>query len=125
MGRMTGDPVPVRRPGGKSYVGFGFVVNDRERTAGGEWRDVPTFIDCEAAGELGERVARDFRKGFLVMLEGRLRLDEWTDSNKVRHRKHVFVLHDIKLILRPKAAQLAADENAAKSSEPVSEPDIV
>ena len=128
MGRVTADPVRHTRPGRAPYVGFGFVVNDRVRTQSGEWRDVPMFIDCEAHDALGEHVLAIARKGYLLLLEGRLRLDEWADKDNVRHRKHVFVLHDARVMEKPKGAYQPPAPAAAKISEPVvpaDEPEII
>ncbi len=116
LGRATADP--VTRQAGKTVVAtFGFVVNERVKV-GDEWRDSPMFIDCEAFGELAERAAKLVRKGYLLLVEGKLRLDEWTDSAKIKRRKHVVALFGVKVMHRPKPPAAPAEPGPAQTSEP-------
>lgn len=127
LGRATADP--VRRGSGKStVVAFGFVFNDRSKE-GDKWIDKPMFIDCEVFGELAERVYKDVRKGYLVLIDGKLRFDEWTDREKRTHRKHKVILSGCRVINKPKpkadspaeTPENQADSlfgDAAQSSEP-------
>lgn len=127
LGRATADP--VRRPGGKSpVVAFGFVFNDRTKD-GDRWIDKPMFIDCEAFGDLAEAVYKAVRKGYLVLVDGKLRFDEWTDREQKTHRKHKMILTGCRVMDRPKpkAEPVAKaephpadwlDGNRAQNSEP-------
>jgi len=116
LGRATADPVARDR----DRATLGFVYNDRFK-AGREWIDHACYIDCEAAGELCEYVMRAVRKGYLLMIEGRLRLEEWTDSEKKRHRKHKVILTEVRVMQRPKGSTPAPPATApapAQNSEP-------
>jgi single-strand DNA-binding protein len=117
LGRATADPVTRAAKWNKTVTSFGFVVNERVKV-GDEWRDSPMFIDCEAFGELAERAAKLVRKGYLVLVEGKLRLDEWVDSAKVKRRQHVVTLFGVKVMHRPKPPKEPA-EIPAQKSEPV------
>jgi single stranded DNA-binding protein len=100
LGRATADPVRKGRDR-SPVVTVGFVYNDREKR-GDNWIDRPCFIDCEATRELGDRLAKLVRKGYLIYIEGKLRRDEWTDRDQVRHVKYIIVLSDFKLMQKPK-----------------------
>lgn len=127
LGRATADAVRV--PGGsKAVVAFGFVFNDRYKE-GDKWIDKPMFIDCEAFGDLAERVYKDVRKGYLVLIDGKLRFDQWTDREKKTHRKHKVILTGCRVMDKPKpkaeppaeVPEKQADSlfpPAAQSSEP-------
>lgn len=101
IGRATNDPTKRTR-GRATVVAFGFVFNDRYKDRE-RWIDCPMFIDCEAYAELAERVYAAIRRGYMILVEGKLRLDQWEDANKVKHRKHKVILSDFKVIEKPKA----------------------
>ena len=100
LGRATADP--VRRTGRGVVVAFGFVFNDREKI-GERWVDRPMFIDCEVFGELAETIYKSVRKGFLLLIDGKLRFDEWVDAEKQKHRKHKVVVFGCRVMDRPKS----------------------
>lgn len=116
LGRATADPV---RRGARlnSVVSFGFVVNDRYEFRG-EWRDRPMYIDCEATDAMGEIVAKTVRRGYLLMVEGRLRLDEWVDAQQIKHRRHKIAVTAVKVMQRPKERPVPPPPSPAQSSEP-------
>lgn len=91
LGRATADAVRRSGQSGPQVVTFGFVFNDRAKQ-GDKWVDKPMFIDCEAFGDLADTVYKNVRKGFLVLIDGKLRFDEWTDREKKTHRKHKVIL---------------------------------
>lgn len=82
MGNLTRDPELRHLPNSNTAVcTIGLAVNRRFRTADGENREETTFVDCEAFGRTAEVLAQYLRKGRPVMLEGRLRLDQWQDKD--------------------------------------------
>lgn len=123
LGRATADP--VRRPGAKKSVvaAFGFVYNDKYKGEDG-WIDKPCWIDCEAFGDLAETVYKVVRKGFLLLVDGKLRFDEWKDKDNRVHRKHKLILTGCRVMDKPKPKAepvKGAEGNGsgpAQSSEP-------
>lgn len=81
MGNLTRD-VEIRHTPSNTAVGnFGLAVNRRYRTQSGENREEVTFVDCEAWGRTAEVMSQYLSKGRPVMIEGRLKLDQWEDKN--------------------------------------------
>ncbi len=81
MGNLTRD-VEIRHTPSNTAVGnFGIAVNRRYRTQSGENREEVTFVDCEAWGRTAEVMSQYLSKGRGVMIEGRLKLDQWEDKN--------------------------------------------
>ncbi len=81
MGNLTRD-VEIRHTPSNTAVGnFGLAVNRRYRTQSGENREEVTFVDCEAWGRTAEVMSQYLTKGRPVMIEGRLKLDQWEDKN--------------------------------------------
>lgn len=103
MGNLVADPSPMRTTGSGSHVcDIRVAVNelvdkDRERTL---------FIDVVCWGGIADTVAAYKRKGHGVHVEGHLEEQEWTDREKVRHRKMVVVAHSV--IFLPIANELKA-----------------
>ena len=51
-----------------------------------------TFVDIEAWGKQAELVAKYLTKGAPALIEGRLRLDEWTDKTSGQKRSRLKVV---------------------------------
>lgn len=81
MGNLTRD-VELRAAGGSGsqVAKIGLAVNRNFSTASGEKREEVTFIDCEAWGKTAEIMAKYLAKGRPVLIEGRLKLDQWDDK---------------------------------------------
>lgn len=81
MGNLTRD-VELRHTSSNTAIGkFGLAVNRRYRTASGEQREDVLFIDCDAFGRTAEVMAQYLAKGRRVLIEGRLKLDQWEDKD--------------------------------------------
>ena len=91
IGNLTRDPVTRATSGGMSICELGLALNRRYRTAAGEERDEVCYVDIDAFGKQAEQCSRYLRKGALVFVEGRLRLDQWEDraTNQKRSRLKV------------------------------------
>lgn len=97
MGNLTRD-IELRDAGGTQVGSFGLAINEKYRTKSGENREETVFVDCEAWGRTAEVMCQYLAKGRPVFVEGRLKLDQWTDRDggkrsklKVRVDKFEFV----------------------------------
>lgn len=89
------------------------AVNERKKNKAGEIRETPMFIDFEAWGHTAEEMSRYLSKGEPVLLEGRLKLDQWTDSKSGQKRyKHKMIVDGF---------QRLKDDGSAATAEPPSE----
>jgi single-strand DNA-binding protein len=61
------------------------------RDARGESREETCFVDVEAWGRTGEIVAQYCRKGSPLLVEGRLRYDQWDDRETGKKRSRLTV----------------------------------
>jgi single-strand DNA-binding protein len=81
MGNLTRDPeMRVLPVSNTPVVNIGVAVNRRWRNQQGEQQDEVTFVDCEAFGKTAEMINQYFRKGNPILVEGRLKLDQWQDK---------------------------------------------
>ena len=93
-GNLTRDPELRSTPSGTSVLNFGVAVNDRRRTADGNWEDYPNYIDCTMFGRRAEGVQQYLHKGLKVAIEGRLHYSSWEDRNTGQKRSKIDVTVD-------------------------------
>lgn len=74
-GRMTDDPEVKILQDGKAVCNASIAADDG-------WGDKkkPIFLDCTFWGKTAE-IAGELKKGSPVVVEGRLRMEEWEDKN--------------------------------------------
>lgn len=84
-GRITRDPEVKYTANGKAICKFTVVVNRQWKTESGEKREEAAFIDVDSFGKQAEVIAQYFKKGANILVEGRLKQDNWED--KTTHQK--------------------------------------
>jgi single-strand DNA-binding protein len=80
MGNLTRDPQLKYLPSQTAVAEFGIAMNRKWRDAQGQDREEVCFVDCSAFGKTGEFINQYFTKGKPILLEGRLKLDQWEDK---------------------------------------------
>lgn len=92
LGNLTRDPEVRVTPKGTSICQFGLAVNRDYKTDGGEKASEVTFVDVEAWGKQAETVARYCVKGRPLLIEGRLKFDQWEDKASGQKRSKLKVV---------------------------------
>jgi single-strand DNA-binding protein len=92
MGNLTRDPELRVTPGGLSICKFGLAVNRRFLDKSGEKREETTFVDIDAFGQQAETISKYMTKGSSILVEGRLKLDQWDDKNTGEKRSRLGVV---------------------------------
>lgn len=91
--RVGRDPELRFSPSGVAVTKMRAVASSRKQVDG-QWQDDKTaWVTLTAFKKLAENVAESFQKGNLVMVSGKLEVDEWEDSEGNR-RTTVNVLVD-------------------------------
>lgn len=94
MGRLTRDPELRRTNTGIAVAKFTVAV-ERDfpsKETGGNETD---FIYCVGWRQTGEFVSKYFKKGSMIVVSGRLQINNWTDDNGVRHNTAEIVADDV------------------------------
>ena len=95
MGNLTRDPEVRFLPSNTPVCELGLAVNDRyQDKQSGEWVDRPNFIDCTAFGKSAESIGKFFAKGRPILIEGKLRYEQWEDKQTGAKRSKVKVVID-------------------------------
>ena len=88
VGNLTRD-VEVRYTQSQTAVTeVGLAVNDRVKKQG-EWVDETTFVDVTLWGRTAEIAGEYLSKGSPVLIEGRLKLDQWEQDGQKRYKLRV------------------------------------
>lgn len=91
-GNLTRDPELRYTPKGTALAKIGLAINRTWKTETGETREEVTFVDVDAWGRQAEVVAQYFKKGRPILIEGRLRLDQWDDKQTGQKRSKLGVV---------------------------------
>lgn len=92
MGNLTRDPESRVTPGGLTICKLSIAVNRVYSTQDGERKEEVTYVDCDAFGRQAETIAKFMTKGRGIMIEGRLRLDQWEDQQSGQKRSKLGVV---------------------------------
>jgi single-strand DNA-binding protein len=99
VGNLTRDPQLRYLPSQTAVVDFGLACNRKFKLQSGEDREEVMFIDCSAFGRPAEIINQYCQKGRPLLVEGRLKLDQWEDKQGGGKRsKHVVVVENFQLL---------------------------
>ncbi|MBE7499319.1 MAG: single-stranded DNA-binding protein [Verrucomicrobiales bacterium] len=121
-GNLTRDPELRYTPKGTAIAKLGLALNRTFTTEGGEKREEVTFVDVDAFGRQAEVISQYLRKGRPILIEGRLRLDQWEDKNTHQKQSKLRVVLESFSFLDSKAAETGAPGASPVGSRPAPPP---
>ena len=84
---------------GTAVASNGIAVSHKYKTQAGEQREETLFVDLTAFGRTGEIANQYTRKGSKVMVDGKLKLDQWEDKNGGGKRsKHTVTIETFQML---------------------------
>ena len=90
VGNLGRDPELRYTPQGTPVCSFSLATNERRKDKTGEMQDQTTWFKITLWGRQAETASQYLTKGRPVYIEGRLRVEEWTDRDgKPRHTLEV------------------------------------
>ena len=89
LGNLTRDIELKYTANQTAVTDIGLAVNDRRKTANGEWVEETTFVDVTLWGRTAEIASQYLSKGAPVFIEGRLKLDTWESEGQKRSKLRV------------------------------------
>lgn len=81
MGRITADIVMKKTSSDKEYTNFSVAVDQPPRNG----KKKTDFFRCTAWGGTAGFIGRYFQKGSMILLEGSMHNDDYTDKDGVKH----------------------------------------
>lgn len=91
-GNLTRDPELRSLPSGNAVLRMSIAVNRRYTGKDGETKEEVTYVDIDAFGKQAETIAKYCTKGSGILVEGRLRLDQWDDRTTGEKRSKLGVV---------------------------------
>lgn len=79
--RLTRDPQGKYLPNQTFVCEFGVAASNRFKGKDGEMKEDVCFVDCTAFGKQGELINQSLHKGSPILIEGRLKYENWEDKN--------------------------------------------
>ena len=81
VGNLGRDPELKYTTQGTAVCNFTMATNEKRKDKTGEMQDVTTWFRVTLWGRQAETASQYLTKGRPVYIEGRLRVDEWTDRD--------------------------------------------
>jgi single-strand DNA-binding protein len=91
-GNLTRDPELRYTPSGKAVAKFGLAINRTWTSETGEKKEDTTFVDIDCFGRQAEVISQYMKKGRPLLVEGRLKLDQWDDKQTGQKRSRLGVV---------------------------------
>ncbi|MCH7872946.1 MAG: single-stranded DNA-binding protein [Planctomycetes bacterium] len=92
VGNLTRDPELSYTPSNVAVCKFGLATNHKRKDKDGNLKEEVCFVDCVAFGRSGETFKQYMAKGRSVLVEGRLKFDQWTSQDGTKRSKHEVVV---------------------------------
>ena len=91
-GNLTRDPELRYTPKGTAIARLGIACNRKWKTETGELKEEVTFVDVDAFGKQAETIGQYLKKGRPILIEGRLKLDQWEDKQSGQKKSKLGVV---------------------------------
>lgn len=108
-GHMTREPELASTKNNMAICKFGLAVNHKFKD-----KEEVCFIDCVAWGKQGETIAEYTGKGSALLVEGRLKLDKFTDRTGTERTKHCVVVENFTFVGGPRGGQRRGGEPSVR-----------
>ena len=97
VGNLTKD-IELRYTQSGAAIGSSGIAVTRKYTLNGEKREETCFIDITFFGKQAEIANQYLSKGSKLLVEGRLKFDQWTDNNGQNRSKHTISVENMEML---------------------------
>lgn len=97
LGNLTRE-IEIRFLQSGTAVGKSSIAVNHKFSVNGEKREEVCFIDITFWGRTAEIAHQYLRKGSKVLVEGRLKFDQWTDQNGQNRSKHSIEVESLEML---------------------------
>lgn len=119
-GNLTRDIELKSTPQGTQVCDVGLAVNDKRKQADGSWIEDVLFVEVVMWGRTAEVAAEYLTKGSAVLIEGKLKLDQWEKDGEKRSKIKV-VCDRMQMLGRGDGSQ-ASDQAAPAAGDTYKNP---
>lgn len=97
VGNLTRD-IELRYLQSGTAIGKTGIAVSRKYTFNGEKKEEVCFIDLDFFGKTAEIANQYLKKGSRILVEGRLKLDQWQDANGQNRSKHSITVENMTML---------------------------
>ncbi|MDF1850058.1 MAG: single-stranded DNA-binding protein [Verrucomicrobiales bacterium] len=116
VGNLTRDPELKKTKSGASLSELGLALNRSWTNEQGQRQEEVTFVDVTVWGKTAENAAQYLSKGRSVLVEGRLQLDTWVDSQSGQNRSKLRVVAESLQFLGGNSPESQASQGAMRTA---------
>lgn len=98
VGNLTREIDLRYTPSGTAVASCGIATSRKFKKQDGTQNEEVCFVDLTFFGRTGEVVNQYLNKGSKILVEGRLKLDTWTDNNGQKKSKHSVVVENMQML---------------------------
>ena len=116
VGHLTRD-IELRYTQGGAAIGSCGIAVTRKYTLKGEKRQETCFVDLTFFGKQAEIANQYLSKGSKILIEGRLKFDQWTDNNGQNRSKHTVAVENMTMLGDAKQNNQSYQQGAPKKPQ--------
>ena len=98
VGNLTKDIELKYLPSGSAVATSSVATSHKYKSASGEQKDEVCFLDFTIFGKTGEIANQYLKKGSKVLLEGRLKFEQWTAQDGSNRSRHILSVDTMKML---------------------------
>ncbi len=98
VGNLTRDIEMRNTPTGLAIANTAIATSRKFKSSTGEQKEETCFVDIAFFGRTAEIAHQYLRKGSKVLVDGRLKLDQWTDANGQKRSKHSVTVETMQML---------------------------
>ena len=121
IGHLTRD-IELRYTQSQMAIGKTAIAVTRKYTLNGEKREETCFVDLTFFGKQAEIANQYLGKGSKLLIEGRLKFDQWTDNNGQNRSKHSIAVESMEMLGDAKQNNQSYQQGAPKKPQQQKQP---
>ena len=118
VGNLTKDPEVRYTSTGTTVGNMRLAVTEHYKKQTGEMQETTCFVDVEVWGRQAETCSEYLKKGSSLLLEGKLKLDEWETSEGEKRSKLRVRADRVQFLGSPRGDRSGGASKPASSDEP-------
>ncbi|MBE0492101.1 MAG: single-stranded DNA-binding protein [Sulfurospirillum sp.] len=121
VGNLTRDCELRYAPSGSAVCSTAIATNRKYKNQMGEQKEEVCFVDITFFGRTAEIANQYLGRGKKVLIEGRLKLDQWTDQSGAKRSKHSVQVESLQMLDGKNDGNTSAPSNGGYQN-PTSKP---
>lgn len=123
MGNLTADPELRYLQDGTAVCSLRMAINQVYTTPSGEKKEEVVFVRVTVWRKQAESCAEYLKKGKPILVDGRLKLDQWTDKDGKKRSNLQVVARRVQFLGAPSPRDKAPSETIPEAPESIPQPE--